>query len=100
VRAETWAAFRILAEQAEPWRLRRPALRVFFFIAPELSHLDFRPVKQRSVSQELRVSQQEVSRALAALVRAEYLEEGEFEGPSKTYRLNLTQATLKSLSAA
>lgn len=95
-----WLALQVLAQQAGPWRLRSPALRVFFYIAADLDCDEYRPVKQARVARCIGVPQQSVSRALGALVAANYLELGDPQGVSKTYRLNPRIAAVQSLYAA
>lgn len=95
-----WLALQMLAQRAEPWKLRSPALRVFFFVAADLDTDEFRPVKQTLIARKLGVGQQAVSRALRELVLARYLELGEPLGVSKQYRLRTDIAAVQSLYAA
>jgi DNA-binding MarR family transcriptional regulator len=95
-----WLALQVLAQQAEPWHLRSPALRVFFFIAADLDTDAYRPVKQVRVARVLGVTQPSVSRALRELVMAGYIEAGPPDRVSKTYRLNPRVGAIQSLYAA
>lgn len=98
--ARAWLALQVLAQQADPWQLHRPALRVFFFVAADLDTEEFRPIKQTRVARCLGVSQPAVSKALRELVGAGYLEAGEPLRTSRTYRLNHRLAPVQSLFAA
>jgi DNA-binding transcriptional ArsR family regulator len=95
-----WIVLQSLAQQGALWRLRSPALRVFFYVAADLEIGQWRPIKQVRVARALGVGQQAVSRALAALVAAGYLKAGPAQGVSKTYRLNPEHGAVQSLYAA
>ena len=95
-----WLALQVLAQQAGPWRLRRPALRVFFFVAADLDTAEYRPIKQTRVARTLGIGQPGVCKALGELVQVGYLEAGPPAMSLKTYRLNARLAAVQSLYAA
>jgi hypothetical protein len=78
-------------------RLASPALRVFFYIVGDLSGREYRAVKQVPIARALRLSQQQVSKALTVLVDIHYLQIGPRDGPANTYRLNLTTSAVHDL---
>jgi DNA-binding MarR family transcriptional regulator len=100
VNDRAWLALQVLAQQAGPWQLHRPALRVFFFVAADLDTDEYRAIKQVRVARALGLAQPAVSKALNELVRADYLQAGDPIRTSKTYRLNHLVAAVQALYAA
>ena len=76
------------ADMIADWNLPNEQYRVYLKLLAKLDFDNYLRISQKQLSQELRMKQPHVSRALKALENLEVIVEGPRAGLNKTYRLN------------
>ena len=76
------------ADMIADWNLPNEQYRVFLKLLAKLDFDNYLRISQKQLSQELRMKQPNIARALRALENLEVIVEGPRAGLNKTYRLN------------